>query len=90
MSRALRAYALQGIGVSVESGVVTLSGNVDRCLIRLDALQLTSRIRGVRAMADRLQVAGPRVPDEHLMPNAPAGWAGTASDQSRCGCATAW
>lgn len=64
--KALRAYEIQGVQISVESGVVTLSGKVDRCLARLDALQMTSRIRGVQAIADKIRVVGPRIPDERL------------------------
>ena len=64
--KALRAYEIQGVRISVESGVVTLSGKVDRCLARLDALQMTSRIRGVQAIEDKIQVAGPRIADERL------------------------
>jgi hyperosmotically inducible protein len=55
-----------GVRVSVDNGVVTLSGSVDRCLARLDAVQMTSRIRGVRSIADKIQVTGPQVPDAQL------------------------
>ena len=52
------------IGVSVENGVVTLSGSVDSYIQKLAALRAAERIAKVRAVACELEVRlpGPHVP----------------------------
>lgn len=45
------------IGVSVNSGIVTLSGQVQSYAQRLDAEKVVKRLKAVRGYVDRLQVA---------------------------------
>lgn len=47
------------VGVAVETGVVTLSGHVSSYAEKLAALAAARRIRGVRAIADEIQVRYP-------------------------------
>ena len=51
------------IGVSVENGVVTLSGSVDTYEQKLAALRAAERIANVRAVACELQI---RLPGPHV------------------------
>ncbi|MGN6326028.1 BON domain-containing protein [Pseudolysinimonas sp.] len=45
-----------GIGVAVEDGTVTLTGQVDSYIERVAAAQAALRVRGVTALADELRV----------------------------------
>lgn len=45
-----------GIGVAIEDGVVTLSGHVKTYAEKLKAEQVVKRVRGVRAIAEELEV----------------------------------
>jgi len=45
-----------GIGVAVENGIVTLAGHVHTYAEKLKAEQVTKRVRGVRAIAEELEV----------------------------------
>lgn len=45
-----------GIGVAIEGGVVTLSGHVKTYAEKLKAEQVVKRVRGVRAIAEELEV----------------------------------
>ena len=47
------------VGVAVENGVVTLSGHVASYAEKLAAVTATRRIRGVRAIADEIEVRHP-------------------------------
>lgn len=47
-----------GIGVAVEDGTVTLSGEVDSMAERLAANRAAERVRGVRTVVDDLRVKG--------------------------------
>ena len=47
------------IGVAVEKGVVTLSGHVGSYAEKLAAVAVTRRIKGVRAIADEIEVRYP-------------------------------
>ena len=47
------------IGVAVEKDVVTLSGHVASYAEKLAAVTATRRIRGVRAIADEIEVRHP-------------------------------
>lgn len=49
------------VGVAVENGVVTLSGHIGSYAEKLAAVAATKRVRGVRAIADELEV---RYPDD--------------------------
>ena len=44
------------VGVAVENGVVTLSGHVGSYAEKATAVTATKRIKGVRAIADELEV----------------------------------
>lgn len=52
------------IGVSVENGIVTLSGSIDSYEQKLAALRAAERIAGVRAVACGLEV---RLPGPHVL-----------------------
>ena len=57
------------VGVAVESGVVTLSGHVASYAEKLAAVTATRRIRGVRAIADEIEVRYPsdkKIPDDEI------------------------
>lgn len=57
------------VGVTVENGIVTLSGHVRTYAERGLAERLTRRVRGVRAVVERIEVRAPeeaRVGDEAL------------------------
>jgi osmotically-inducible protein OsmY len=64
--KALSAYSIKSIHASVQGGVVTLTGSVDLCRTKILADQLTSGIPGVKSIWDRVEVAGPDVPDDEL------------------------
>jgi osmotically-inducible protein OsmY len=51
--------AADGIGVGVEGGVVTLSGHVPTYAQKLAASEAAMRVRGVRAVAQELEVRPP-------------------------------
>ncbi|WP_102124688.1 BON domain-containing protein [Deinococcus planocerae] len=51
------------IGVSVHDGIVTLTGRVNSWTQRYDAEHATLRVRGVRGVADEIEV---EVPAEHV------------------------
>lgn len=65
IQKALRAYSLTVLS-SVQDGSVTLSGRVHLCRDRLLAVEIVNRIHGVKAILDRIEVDGPRVPDSEL------------------------
>ncbi len=54
------------ITVTVNEGVVTLSGNVDNDVVARRAVTLSQDIRGVRAVIERMQVVAPLVDDRTL------------------------
>jgi osmotically-inducible protein OsmY len=64
VQKALSAYSIKSIHPSVQGGVVTLTGTVDLCRTKVLADQLTSGIRGVKSIWDRVEVSGPTVPDK--------------------------
>jgi len=66
VQKALSAYSIKSIHSSVQGGVVTLTGSVDLCRTKNLADQLTSGIRGVKSIWDRVEVSGPAVPDKEL------------------------
>jgi osmotically-inducible protein OsmY len=66
IQKALDAYSIRSIHPSVQDGVVTLTGSVDLCRTKILADQLTSGIRGVKSIWDRVQVSGPTVADKDL------------------------
>ena len=66
VQKAVRAYSLTEIKSSVEDGTVTFSGHVDLCRDKLLAIDMAKKITGVKAVVDRIEVRGPRIPDELL------------------------
>ncbi|KAA6461975.1 BON domain-containing protein [Acidobacteria bacterium AB60] len=64
--RALHAYSLAGIQASVRNGIVALTGDVSLCRDRLLAVQMMTRIHGVKSIDDEIEVEGPSIPDEQL------------------------
>jgi hyperosmotically inducible protein len=66
VQKALSPYSIKSIHPSVQGGVVTLTGTVDLCRTKVLADQLTSGIRGVKSIWDRVEVSGPAVPDKEL------------------------
>ena len=68
VQRALRAYALTAIESSVENSTIVLTGSVNLCRDRLLAVQTVGQIRGAKTINDRIEVLGPRVPDDQLKP----------------------
>jgi hyperosmotically inducible periplasmic protein len=66
VQKALSAYSIKSIHSSVQGGVVTLTGSVDLCRTKILADQLTTGVRGVKSIWDRVEVSGPTVPDKEL------------------------
>jgi len=66
VEKALGAYSITSISVLVQGGGVTLTGTVDRCSTKILADQLTAGVPGTKSILDRVQVAGPNVPDGEL------------------------
>ncbi len=56
--------ASESIGVAVADGAVTLSGQVHTYPQRRAAIKATLRVRGVTAVADEIEVHGPRSPHD--------------------------
>ncbi len=57
---------LSNVQSSVEDGIVTLTGTVDRYQRKLDAAKLARRTASVQGVRNLVTVAGPNVPDEQL------------------------
>jgi hyperosmotically inducible periplasmic protein len=68
VQKAVHAYSLVEIQGSARSGIVTLTGSVNLCRDRLLAVDTVAGIHGVKAIDDRIVVAGPGVPDTQLKP----------------------
>lgn len=66
VQKALGGPKFARIQVSVQSGIVTLSGTVDVYDTKEQADRKTHRVKGVVAVRDEIQVAGPDVPDQEL------------------------
>jgi hyperosmotically inducible protein len=56
----------KNVKVSVNNGVATLSGTVDLYVYKADADQKAHKVKGVKAVANDIQVAGPNIPDQQL------------------------
>src|ERR1035441_2278300 len=54
------------VKVSVENGIATLTGTVDLYEYKMDADKRVHKVKGVTAVRDDIQVAGPEVPDQQL------------------------
>lgn len=66
VQKALSASRFKGIQASVQNGVVTLSGSVDLFNTKLNAEQKVHHVKGIGAIRDDIQVAGPEIPDQQL------------------------
>jgi osmotically-inducible protein OsmY len=66
VQKALSGPRFVSVQVSVENGIVTLSGTVDVYDTKEQADRKAHRVKGVVAVRDEIQVAGPDVPDHEL------------------------
>lgn len=64
------------VDVSVEEGIVTLSGTVENLLERDLAVRIAQSVWGVRAVIDRMEMRTPEVPDRKLEARLTAALAG--------------
>ncbi len=64
--KALSASRFKDVQVSVQNGVVTLSGNVDLVATRLNAEMKVRHVKGIGAIRDDIQVNGPEIADPQL------------------------
>ncbi len=56
----------KNVKITVENGIATLSGTVDLYEYKVDADKRTHKVKGVEAVRNDIQVAGPDVPDQEL------------------------
>jgi hyperosmotically inducible periplasmic protein len=66
MNKALNKSKFKGVQVQVQNGIVKLSGTVDVFDTKEDADKRVHRVKGVKAVDNEIQVAGPDVPDGAL------------------------
>lgn len=66
VQKALSASRFKNIQVSVENGVVTLTGSVDLLQTKLNADMKVRHVKGIGAIRDEIQVNGPEIPDQQL------------------------
>lgn len=66
VQKALSASRFKGIQASVQNGTVTLNGSVDLFSTKLQAEQKVRHVKGIGAIRDDIQVAGPEIPDQQL------------------------
>jgi hyperosmotically inducible periplasmic protein len=66
VQKALSASRFKGIQASVQGGIATLTGTVDVYDTKLNADQKVRHVKGVSAIRDEVQVAGPEIPDQEL------------------------
>lgn len=66
LNKALNKSKYKDIQVSVHHGVVTLTGTVDVFDTKRQAMERVQRVKGVKAIDDAIQVAGPTIPDAEL------------------------
>jgi len=62
----LNKKQFQNVKVTVDNGVATLTGTVDLYEYKMDADKRVHHAKGVTAVRDEIQVAGPSVPDQEL------------------------
>jgi osmotically-inducible protein OsmY len=62
----LNKKQFQNVKVTVENGVATLTGTVDLYEYKADADKRTHKVKGITAVRNEIQVAGPTVPDQEL------------------------
>jgi hyperosmotically inducible periplasmic protein len=66
LNKALKGSKYKNVEVSVHDGVVKLTGTVDVVDTKFQATQRVQRIKGVTAVDNEIQVAGPTIPDAEL------------------------
>ena len=66
VQKVLSSPKFVSVQTSVQNGIVTLSGTVDMYDVKEEADRKTHRVKGVVAVRDEIQVAGPEVPDQEL------------------------
>jgi osmotically-inducible protein OsmY len=62
----LDSKQFKNVKVTVENGVATLTGTVDLYEYKVDADKRVHKAKGVRAVQNDIQVAGPTIPDQEL------------------------
>ena len=62
----LRANRFKNVHVEVIKGVVNLNGTVELYDDKVQAQSKAQHVKGVAAVRDRIQVAGPQIPDDQL------------------------
>jgi hyperosmotically inducible periplasmic protein len=62
----LNKSEFKDVKVSVDNGIATLSGTVDLCEYKVNADKRTHKVKGVEAVRNDIQVAGPSVSDQEL------------------------
>ena len=62
----LNKKQFKDVKVSVENGIATLTGTVDLYEYKMDADKRVHKVKGVTAVRDDIQVAGPEIPDQQL------------------------
>jgi len=66
MNKALNKLKFKDVQVSVQDGVVRLTGTVDVVDTKFQATQRVQRVKGVKGVDNEIQVAGPTIPDAEL------------------------
>lgn len=66
INKALNKSQFKNIDVSVSNGIATLTGTVDVFDQKEQADQRVHRVKGVKAVDNEIQVAGPTIPDAQL------------------------
>ena len=56
--------------VTVQNGIATLSGTVDLYEYKVDADKRVHKVKGVEAVRNEIEVAGPSVSDQELLDQA--------------------
>ena len=64
--KALGGSQFKDVHVTVQNGIADLTGTVDVYAARLNAQRKVQHVKGVTAIRDDIQVAGPEVPDQQL------------------------
>jgi len=62
----LNKQQFKNVKVTVENGIATLSGTVDLYEYKADADKRVHKVKGVTAVRNDIEVAGPNVPDQEL------------------------
>jgi osmotically-inducible protein OsmY len=66
MNKALNKSKFKNVQVTVQNGIVKLTGTVDVFDTKEDADKRVHRIKGVKAVDNEIEVAGPEIPDGQL------------------------